>query len=484
MPKKQSKGQVQEFSNVARKISVDGETLLSIPLVSHHLFYPTSLDGRRLVEGISEDLRKKSRYNQRELAEGNTDVSPLYQGYGTHYFDIWVGSPPQRQTVIIDTGSTVTAFPCSKCQDCGENFHTDKVFNENASSTYEATQCSECRLGSCSNPTVNKCFRKMSYAEGSSWAAIEGKDVAYVGGHHDKAQLEKEKFMLNFGCQYSMTGLFKTQLADGIAGMMDSPRAVWRQMADQAVLPKKQFSLCFAHQSHASKSGTSAGALTLGGMDVRLHQTPMIYMDYKKASAGWFSVRIENIFLRTKGGISVVAANVQNTTRTERVDADNGPLNGNGEIIVDSGTTETYLYHGLEEPFKKAWKEVTKTNFMGQTPMRISKSQVKELPTILVQIQATPESNEDGIAGLAGDLDPKRPKDIIWAIPPTNYMELEPFTHTYICRFYFSEVRGGVLGANAMMGHDVMFDVENTRIGIAESSCDYSSLDAKAKSTR
>ena len=38
---------------------------------------------------------------------------PLSQGYGTHYVHLWVGSPtPQRQSVIVDTGSHFTAFPC------------------------------------------------------------------------------------------------------------------------------------------------------------------------------------------------------------------------------------------------------------------------------------------------------------------------------------------------------------------------------------
>ena len=36
---------------------------------------------------------------------------PLYQGFGTHYAYIYVGSPPQRQAVIIDTASSDLAFP-------------------------------------------------------------------------------------------------------------------------------------------------------------------------------------------------------------------------------------------------------------------------------------------------------------------------------------------------------------------------------------
>jgi hypothetical protein len=47
----------------------------------------------------------------------NYQAVPLSQGYGTHFANVWVGSPtPQRKTVIVDTGSHYTAFPCSGCQ--------------------------------------------------------------------------------------------------------------------------------------------------------------------------------------------------------------------------------------------------------------------------------------------------------------------------------------------------------------------------------
>ena len=45
---------------------------------------------------------------------------PLFRGQGTHYVFIWVGSPPQRVSVIVDTGSHHTAFPCVGCK-CGQH---------------------------------------------------------------------------------------------------------------------------------------------------------------------------------------------------------------------------------------------------------------------------------------------------------------------------------------------------------------------------
>lgn len=41
---------------------------------------------------------------------------PLHAGYGTHYAFMYVGTPAQRVSVILDTGSHWTAFPCTGCQ--------------------------------------------------------------------------------------------------------------------------------------------------------------------------------------------------------------------------------------------------------------------------------------------------------------------------------------------------------------------------------
>ena len=46
------------------------------------------------------------------------ESDPLYQGMGVHYAFLQVGTPPQRVSVIVDTGSHHTAFPCLGCK-CG-----------------------------------------------------------------------------------------------------------------------------------------------------------------------------------------------------------------------------------------------------------------------------------------------------------------------------------------------------------------------------
>jgi len=86
--------------------------------------------GSEEAHDLPEHRRKYSRFNPihntRQLDDGTptgpTDgglaehdaavTAPLFQGMGTHYADVWVGTPPQRKSVIVDTGSHYTAFPC------------------------------------------------------------------------------------------------------------------------------------------------------------------------------------------------------------------------------------------------------------------------------------------------------------------------------------------------------------------------------------
>jgi hypothetical protein len=111
---------------------------------------------------------------RRAQGENAQQVGALYQGYGTHYADLWCGTPPQRQTVIVDTGSSVTAFPSSGCTGCGvPDYHIDKLFSEADSDTFEKLTCDECLKGHCSSSgsTGDECKISMSYQEGSSWSA-------------------------------------------------------------------------------------------------------------------------------------------------------------------------------------------------------------------------------------------------------------------------------------------------------------------------
>ena len=54
-------------------------------------------------------LRAQQRAKHRKL--GDKDM-PLGIGTGTHYVNAYIGTPPQRASIIVDTGSAKMALPC------------------------------------------------------------------------------------------------------------------------------------------------------------------------------------------------------------------------------------------------------------------------------------------------------------------------------------------------------------------------------------
>ena len=169
---------------------------LSAPLEGARAHF--ALEHRR--RSAAEDDGARAHWWRRRLRAGDkpADTSeedtPLYQGIGTHYANIYVGTPPQRVSVIVDTGSHHTAFPCKVreratrdasaavrdararisrcpppppqgCKQCGK--HTDPYFDPDVSSSLTRIGCGNCLSGARCN--AKQCQLSQSYTEGSSW---------------------------------------------------------------------------------------------------------------------------------------------------------------------------------------------------------------------------------------------------------------------------------------------------------------------------
>jgi hypothetical protein len=423
----------------------------------------------------------------------------------------------------------VTAFPCYGCDQCGaastdedphpdddHHMHIDSLFRQNESSCFRYIPCdnsvdedmdffeqrkqNKARQGQCpfdgecpqktslikgyvppqeklplfftptpTNPDA--CRISMAYAEGSSWHAVECVDRAYTGGFHDDIDWQEEKtesFELTFGCQTGVTGLFETQLADGIVGMMNTPAAYWWQLYEAKKIAAKQFSLCFTKNPHITYEGTGAGAMVLGGTDPRLHLHEMEYAALPYGSV--FHVVLEQVYLRMNGGESIVEQQSDKKVIWKTILGDDSSSVEHIEILVDSGSTNSYLAAGHLAPFQAAWKELTGMEYDTTKEYFFDNgTDISEtLPTVVLQFQAWQNSSDPNGGS----------KSIMVAFPPSHYMRYYPSKEAYIPKLGFrtSDWMPVSLGANFMMGKDVLFDVDNKRLGIAESHCDYLSL--------
>ena len=261
-------------------------------------------------------------------------------------------------------------------------------------------------------------------------------------------------------------------------GMDNAKAAYWKQMYDAGVISREAFSLCFARHDDVLRSGTESGAMTLGGSDKRLHNDDMVFISTEMGN-GFYGVRLRNIYLREGGGGDSAVSVPPKPVRALGVPE--AQMN-RGQFIVDSGTTDTYFARAFSPYFKSLFKEMAGFEY-GHSKVKLTQEEVEALPTILFQLEGNEELNREvqnkkggQVVGLANLVDPQHPYDVLIAMPPSHYMEYDPDEDVYVARFYLEEGSGGVLGANAMQGHDVYFDVAEKRLGWAEASCDYTAL--------
>ena len=67
-------------------------------------FGPPTQDNDMLFNNNNNDYDNNNNGMPQQNGSLPMELAPLYPGYGTHYAYIYVGTPPKRQSVIIDTG--------------------------------------------------------------------------------------------------------------------------------------------------------------------------------------------------------------------------------------------------------------------------------------------------------------------------------------------------------------------------------------------
>ena len=144
-------------------------------------------------------------------------IIPLHAVKGSHHVHLYIGSPPQRQVLILDTGSRLMAFTCQPCLDCGK--HVSPVyFDPDRSTTTTIASSDHCLFEKSTQKLSGKCEFVQRYTEGSTLKAYEIEDVVWLGTDDENESIEeymKLHTIFTFGCLTSEGGLFLTQYADG-----------------------------------------------------------------------------------------------------------------------------------------------------------------------------------------------------------------------------------------------------------------------------
>jgi hypothetical protein len=200
-----------------------------------------------------------------------TDRSlPIYGNstLGYYYIEAFVGSPPQRKSLILDTGSHLTTFPCEGCTACTQ--HQNGIYQQSKSETFQRLKQDKEYFGwSCPYNTGKKCSFQMSYVEGSEYKGFFAID-SFLFQNEFPDQKDGQSYHHVFGCSMVETGDFYDQEVDGIIGFgvplreksSALPPTIIEIEFQEKRISSQTFSLCIA---------ANGGRLNIGGPNSLLH---------------------------------------------------------------------------------------------------------------------------------------------------------------------------------------------------------------------
>ncbi|XP_055388798.1 aspartic protease 5-like [Condylostylus longicornis] len=191
-------------------------------------------------------------------------TASLYGGiydYAYYFVSVLVGTPPQRQSVIVDSGSSLLGFPCRNCVECGNHMDGGFDFTQSKTAHWLSCRSPQCITGRCGLGDV--CPYQQSYSEGSSIEGNYFSDMVALGEQRSNNSFVRFD---HIGCHHKETNLFVSQKASGILGVSYPKHGKQETLIDALFkspdVDTKIFSICAAEEG---------GLMTIGGFNSTLH---------------------------------------------------------------------------------------------------------------------------------------------------------------------------------------------------------------------
>ncbi|KAL2652450.1 hypothetical protein R1flu_020578 [Riccia fluitans] len=364
-----------------------------------------------------------------EVSVKSSYESPLSASPGSYIMTITLGTPPQTKTAIADTGSDLVWLQCKPCPVCYKQ--NDPYLDPSQSSTYKqvsytSNSCAELPQRSNSN---GFCSYRYSYGDQSTTQgdlATETLTLTTTTGEQQKF----ENFV--FGCGHRNQGTFSG--TDGLVGLGRGDISFPEQIGD---LIGAKFSYCLVD---IFSSATDSSPLLFGeaavdvGNSLDLKYTPLVR---NPAADTFYYVKLKAILVNNQkvSGIPTGAFDLKR--------------NGQGGLILDSGTTLTYMIQSAYTPFLSKLKssikypQVDARQYGLDLCYDLSKDKEPVLPTVTFQFQGV---------------------DVV--LPPNNVFLTVDEKGT-ACLAFAGTSDLSIFGNIQQQNFYYLYDVENERVGIA-----------------
>ncbi|BBN02824.1 aspartyl protease family protein [Marchantia polymorpha subsp. ruderalis] len=365
-----------------------------------------------------------------ELTSKSSFESPVSASPGSYIMEISLGTPPQKKTAIVDTGSDLVWLQCAPCSVCYQQ--PDPVFDPTKSSTYKRIRyfsdtCAELPSRSYSG---GFCTYRYGYGDQSTTQgdlALETLTLTTTEGTAQKF----ENFA--FGCGHRNQGTFSG--TDGLVGLGRGAISFSEQIG---ALIGSKFSYCLVPLTSAASETSplifGEEAVATGNGLGGLQYTPLVR---NPAADTFYYVKMTGIKVGDRA-VTGIPASAFALSRS-----------GQGGVILDSGTTLTYLVQSAYTPFLAALRSAVQYPQADGSQIGLDLCfdlagvDSPSLPPVTLQFQ-----------GL----------DLV--LPPNNVF-LQVDDAGTVCLAFAGTSDFTIVGNIQQQNHYFLYDLENERVGIA-----------------
>ncbi|KAM3683481.1 hypothetical protein ACJW31_12G150700 [Castanea mollissima] len=237
--------------------------------------------------------------------------------------NIFIGSPPVPQLLTMDTGSSLSWTQCQPCMHCFTQ--ALPIFNPPQSATYRLLPCSSpiCHQAPSMICPASRCEFELRYGDGTVVCGYLGTEkITFETSDEGITSIPN----LVIGCAYVVGGNWRTDggQSSGVLGLGAQVTSLVKQLGSK-------FSYCFGSIWNLQYSHNQ---LTVGdGARIEGPSTPITIF------GGYYYVTLESISVGEKK--LDISPKVFKVTKQ-----------GKGGVIIDSGSTLTYLPKAAFNPLK------------------------------------------------------------------------------------------------------------------------------------
>ncbi|KAK2971550.1 hypothetical protein RJ640_017919 [Escallonia rubra] len=347
-------------------------------------------------------------------------ISGTSQGSGEYFSRVGIGRPPSQVYMVLDTGSDVNWLQCAPCADCYQQ--ADPIFEPASSSSYspltcDTHQCKSLDVSECRNDT---CLYEVSYGDGSYTVGDLVTETVTFG---DSASVNN----IAIGCGHNNEGLFV-----GAAGLIGLGGG---SLSFPSQINATSYSYCLV-----DRDSDSASTLEFNSATPPNAVTAPLLRNHK----------LDTFYYVDLTGLSVAGNLLSIPPSSFRLDD-----NGEGGVIVDSGTAVTRLrteaYNSLRDAFVQGTKNLPSTNGVAlfDTCYDLSSKKSVEVPTVSFHFSNGKEL----------------------PLPAKNYLIPVDSAGTYCFAFAPTSSSLSIIGNVQQQGTRVSYDLANSLIGFTPNKC-------------